>query len=75
MLHDTKLAEIKDYLSSGKLADEFEFSAESRRHEILEYLESIMELGELADATATSVIFKGSPLLQMTGLGEGAKSS
>ena len=59
MLNARYIAELEEYLSSGNLAEDFKWSVEERRGEILEFLERLMDLGELADATATKIIFKG----------------
>ena len=59
MLNARYIAELGEYLSSGNLAEDFKWSVEERRGEILEFLEKLMDLGELADATATKIIFKG----------------
>ena len=59
MLNAKYIAELEEYLSSGDLAEDFKWSVEERRGEILEFLEKLMDLGELADATATKIIFKG----------------
>ena len=53
------IAELEQYLKSGDLAEDFKWSVEERRGEILEFLEMLMDLGELADETATKIIFKG----------------
>ncbi len=58
MLNFKAIEAIKEYLE-GNFKEDFEYSVESRRHEMLEFLEQLMDLGELADATATEVIFKG----------------
>ncbi len=58
MLNTKAIEDIKLYLE-GDFKEDFEYSAESRRHEMLEFLELLMDLGELADKTATEVIFKG----------------
>ena len=50
------------YITSGGLAEDFEYSPEERRHEILDFLEKLMELGEASDQAATSIIFKNSEL-------------
>ncbi len=42
--------------------------AEERRQEMLEFLDKLMDLGELADQTATSIIFKGSALGALMGM-------
>ena len=59
MLNARYIAELEEYLSSGNLAEDFKWSVEERRGEILEFLERLMDLGELANATATKIIFKG----------------
>jgi hypothetical protein len=59
MLNAKYIAELQEYLNSGDLEEDFRWSAEERRGEILEFLEKLIELGELADATATHIIFKG----------------
>lgn len=61
-LNTNYLAELEEYLSSGRLEEDFEYSPEERRHEILEFLEKLMDVAELADASATRLIFKGSQL-------------
>lgn len=53
---------LQEYLNSGRLAEDFEYSAEERRYEILEFLEQLMDLGELADEVATGIIFKNTQL-------------
>ncbi|MFP4391809.1 MAG: hypothetical protein ACLFOA_05335 [Desulfohalobiaceae bacterium] len=58
---------LQEYMSSGRLAEDFEHSAEERRYEILEFLEQLMDLGELADEVATGVIFKNSQLQALFG--------
>lgn len=59
MLNLAYLEELEEYLKSGRMEEDFQWSAEERRHEMLEFLEKIMDLGELADETATRMIFKG----------------
>ena len=59
MLNARYIADLEEYLKSGDLAEDFKWSVEERRGEILEFLESLMDLGELADETATKIIFKG----------------
>jgi len=59
MLNAKYIAELENYLKSGDLAEDFKWSVEERRGEILEFLEMLMDLGELADETATKIIFKG----------------
>lgn len=59
MLNAKYIAELEEYLKSGNLEEDFKWSVEERRGEILEFLEKLMDLGELADETATHIIFKG----------------
>ena len=58
-LNSKYIEELKDYLKSGELEEDFKWSAEERREEILGFLELLMDLGETADETATRIIFKG----------------
>ena len=58
-LNSKYIEELKDYLKSGELEEDFKWSAEERREEILGFLELLMDLGEIADETATRIIFKG----------------
>lgn len=52
------LNEIEEYLKSGYYQEDFFFSEEERRLEMLGFLEKLMELGELADEVATKIIFR-----------------
>jgi len=65
MLNEKFLNELEEYLKSGNLEQDFEYSSEERRQEILDYLERLMDLAELADETATRIIFNKSGLGQM----------
>ena len=67
MLNMNYLEELEEYMKSGNMEEDFKWSGEERRQEMLEFLEKLMDLGELADATATSVIFKGAQLGIMFG--------
>ncbi len=58
MLDYKAIERIRIYLE-GNFKEDFEFSGEERRFEMLEFLDQVMELGELADLVATEVIFKG----------------
>lgn len=51
------LLELEEYMKSGNLAEDFSYSSEERRYEILEFLEKLMDVAELADETATKIIF------------------
>ena len=62
------LEEIETYLASGELADHWEYSEDDRRYEMLDFLEKLIELGELADELATKLIFKNSYLEALAGV-------
>ncbi len=62
MLDEKYIKNLKEYLSSGQLEEDFKYSSEERRYEILDFLEEVIELGELADQVATNIIFKNSQL-------------
>jgi hypothetical protein len=68
ILNEQYIIELKEYLGSGNLEEDFEHSAEERRLEILDFLEKLMELGESADEAATRIIFKKTQLGAMAGL-------
>jgi len=57
-LNYTYLLELEEYLRSGYFPEDFLHSPEERRLEMLEFLEKLMDLGELADETATKIIFR-----------------
>lgn len=59
MLNRAYLDELEEYLTSGHMEEDFQWSAEERRHEMLEFLEKLMDVADLADAAATRMIFKG----------------
>lgn len=67
MLDEKYIRELKEYMTSGRLAEDFDYSAEERRYEILDFLERCIELGETADEAATRIIFKNSQLGDMFG--------
>lgn len=62
MLTVKDLEELESYVRSGELERDFKDGCENDRHYLLELLEKLMEMGELADATATRLIFRGLPL-------------
>lgn len=68
MINFKYLEELESYMKSGEMEEDFKWSAEERRQEMLEFLDKLMDLGELADQTATSIIFKGSALGAMMGI-------
>ncbi|EFI35006.1 conserved hypothetical protein [Desulfonatronospira thiodismutans ASO3-1] len=65
MLNEKFLSDLEKYIKSGELEEDFEWSSEERRMEILDYLERLMDLAEAADETATRIIFKNTGLGQM----------
>ncbi|MGJ3522467.1 hypothetical protein ACR4XJ_05475 [Nitratidesulfovibrio sp. D1] len=67
MLNMKYLDELEEYLTSERLEDEFEYSPEERRHEILEFLERLMDVADKADAAATRLIFRKSQLGALMG--------
>ena len=56
------LESLEEYMRSGAMEEDFKWSSEERRQEMLTFLEKLMDIGELADETATAIIFKGSQL-------------
>ena len=67
MITEKDLNDFQTYIESGQLAEDFEYSAEDRRFEMLDLLEKFMDVAELADSTATKLIFKNSQLGEMFG--------
>lgn len=53
------LTELEAYLKSPRVDDDFLCGAEEDRIKMLELLEKLMDLGELADVIATRLIFRG----------------
>ncbi|MBN2141250.1 MAG: hypothetical protein JW718_09630 [Desulfovibrionaceae bacterium] len=68
MLDAEYLKKLEDYIRSGDLAFDFENGDEERRGRILDFLERIMDLAELADQTATRLIFKDGYLEMLSGV-------
>ncbi|MGE4537672.1 MAG: hypothetical protein AB7D37_11395 [Desulfovibrio sp.] len=58
LLDQTYLDKLRHYFESGDLVFDFENASEADKGEILDFLESLMDLSDLADATATRLIFK-----------------
>ncbi|MCH5276278.1 MAG: hypothetical protein J1E80_00420 [Desulfovibrionaceae bacterium] len=75
MLNFKYLKEIETYMKSGEMEKDFTWSVEERRHEMLDFLDKLMDLGELADQTATAIIFKGSALGALMGTPKSQKGS
>jgi hypothetical protein len=67
LLDTAYLEKLRDYLDSGDLELDFAAAAEEKRFEILEFLEMLMDVADLADRTATRLIFKDYPLEALLG--------
>lgn len=61
MLTIKDLDEFEKYIRSGELEENFKCSPEETRYQILELLEKLMDVSELADEAATRLIFRGLP--------------
>lgn len=61
------LLELYQYMSGGGMALDFSCSSEERRLEILEFLDKLMDLGEMADQVASEMIFRDSQLGLLAG--------
>lgn len=73
MLKLEDLTELETYLRSGELEKDFQDGCENDRNYLLELLEKLMDLGELADEAATRVIYRGlNPALIPHGPADGA---
>ena len=59
MLTVKDLEEFENYMRSGELETDFKDGCENDRYYLLELLEKFMDVAELADETATRVIFRG----------------
>lgn len=62
MLTVKDLEELETYMRSGELEADFKDGCENDRFYLLELLEKLMDVAELADATATRLIFRGLPV-------------
>lgn len=62
MLTVNDLEELETYMRSGELEADFKDGCENDRFYLLELLEKLMDVAELADATATRLIFRGLPM-------------
>jgi hypothetical protein len=62
------LQKFEELMSSGELEEQFRDSSRDRQYEILDLLEKLMDVAEVADATATRLIFKDSYLGMLTGV-------
>lgn len=59
MLTLKDLTALETRLKSGQVEIDFKYGTEQERVEILEFLEKIMDLADLADEVATRLIFRG----------------
>ncbi|NJB69371.1 hypothetical protein GGQ74_003073 [Desulfobaculum xiamenense] len=62
------LEKLEEFLNSGDLAFEFENGDEDKRFAILEFLDKLMDVAEIADAQATKLIFKDGYLEALSGV-------
>ena len=62
MLTVNDLEELETYMRSGELEADFKDGCENDRFYLQELLEKLMDVAELADATATRLIFRGLPV-------------
>lgn len=66
-LNTKYIQELLEYMNSGAMAEDFQFSGEERRFEMLEFLDLVMDLGEAADKAASAMIFRDSQLGMFAG--------
>lgn len=59
LISEKLLEEFEDYMKSGRLEEDYSYSAEDRKVEILENLERFMDLAEEADRVATRLLMPG----------------
>ena len=59
MLNLEELTEFESYIRSGQLEKDFEDGCENDRHSLLELMEKLMDVAELADEAATRLIYRG----------------
>ncbi|MBQ4568063.1 MAG: hypothetical protein IJA79_08070 [Desulfovibrio sp.] len=62
MLNIHDLEELQTYITSGQLEADFKDGCEHDRFYLLELLEKLMDVAELADDVATRLIFRGLPV-------------
>ncbi len=58
MLTDKSIEEFKQYLSSGRWEEDFGYMSKDGQDEMLDLLESLFELCELADKVLTKKLYK-----------------
>ncbi len=59
MLSMQELDAMESYIRSGQLEKDFQDGCEHDRHYLLELLEKLMDVAELADEAATRLIYRG----------------
>ncbi len=62
MLTVSDLKKFEQYIQSGQMEQDFKEGCENDRFYLLELLEKLMDVAELADAAATRLIFRGLPV-------------
>ncbi|CCO23121.1 hypothetical protein [Maridesulfovibrio hydrothermalis] len=67
MINNEYLEKLEHYMTSGDMQFEFDNGTEEKRFEILDFLEKLMDVAEIADEHATKLIFKGGLLGQLAG--------
>lgn len=72
MLTEQDLDEFARYMRSGEMEADFRDGCEHDRHYLLNLLEKFMDVADLADETATRLIFSGSLGALLHDAGKGA---
>ena len=67
LINNEYLAKLRHYIESGDLVFDFENASDEDKGDILDFLENIMDIAELADAAATRIIFKDAYLEAASG--------
>ncbi|WP_031484496.1 hypothetical protein [Maridesulfovibrio frigidus] len=65
MIKPEYLEKLENYMTSGDMQFEFDNGTEEKRFEILDFLEKLMDVAEIADEHATKLIFKGGMMGQV----------
>ncbi len=65
MIKPEYLEKLENYMTSGDMQFEFDNGTEEKRFEILDFLEKLMDVAEIADEHATKLIFKGDMMGQV----------
>ncbi len=75
MLDFDYLDRFEHFMDSGDMEFEFRNGEESRRGEILDFLEKLMDLAEKADQWATKLIFPNAVTTPGEGNGDGGSET